>query len=138
MMLPSTISGIRHKINHYLQRRLEDLGCTGLVPSHGEILFRLFSSGPLTMSQMAKIIKRDPSTVTTLVNKLKKYNYITLIENEKDMRSKLIVLTEKGEAFEKEFSKISQDLNSCLLNGISQEEQEILIQILEKMDRNLI
>lgn len=137
MMLPSKISGIRHKINHYLQQRLENLGCSGLVPSHGEILFRLFSAGPLTMSQMAKIIKRDPSTVTTLVNKLKKYDYITLVENEKDMRSKLIVLTAKGEAFEKEFSKISHDLNSCLLKDVSPEEQEILTRILDRMDHNL-
>ena len=86
-----------------------------LVPSHGEILFRLFNDGPQTMSSMAKTIKRDPSTITTLVNKLIKYDFIKLVENQCDMRSKLIVLTNKGEAFEKEFTKISEDLNSCLL-----------------------
>ena len=137
MMLPSKISSIRHKINHYLQLRLDDLGCKGLVPSHGEILFRLFNSGPLTMSQMAKIIKRDPSTVTTLVNKLIKFDFITLVENEKDMRSKLIVLTPKGEAFEKEFSIISHDLNARILQGISVAEQQQLIHFLEIMDDNL-
>ncbi len=137
MMLPSKISGIRHKINTYLQHRLEALGCKGLVTSHGEILFRLFNYGPLTMSQMAKTIKRDPSTVTTLVNKLIKYEFITLVENKQDMRSKLIVLTSKGEAFEKEFNKISEDLNKSLLEGISESEQKLLLKILDKMDNNL-
>ncbi len=137
MMLPSKISGIRHKINTYLQHRLEELGCKGLVTSHGEILFRLFNYGPLTMSQMAKTIKRDPSTVTTLVNKLRKYDFITLVENQQDMRSKLIVLTPKGEAFEKEFNKISEDLNKNLLAGISENEQKVLLKILDKMDSNL-
>lgn len=137
MMLPSKISGIRHKINHYLQQRLERLGCKGLVTSHGEILFRLFNYGPLTMSQMAKIIKRDPSTVTTLVDKLQKYDFIKLVENQNDLRSKLIVLTAKGEAFEKEFTKISEDLNACLLKGISKNDHQKLLKILDIMDNNL-
>lgn len=137
MMVPSSISGIRHKINTYLQSRLEELGCKGLVPSHGEILFRLFNYGPLTMSQMAKTIKRDPSTVTTLVNKLRKNDFVKLIENETDLRSKLIILTPKGEAFEKEFTKISDDLNSCILQGISNKDQQKLFKLLEIMDKNL-
>ena len=137
MILPSKISGIRHKINHYLQLSLDELGFAGLVPSHGEILFRLFNYGPLTMSQMAKTIKRDPSTVTTLVNKLQKLDFIKLEENKKDMRSKLIVLTPKGEAFEKEFCKISEDLNACLLKGISKDEQQQLLNILNKIENNL-
>lgn len=137
MMLPSKISGIRHKIHNYLLQKLQSLGCNDLVPSHGEILFRLFNDGPQTMSSMAKTIKRDPSTITTLVNKLIKYDFIKLVENQCDMRSKLIVLTNKGEAFEKEFTKISEDLNSCLLNGISESEQKILFKLLDIIDTNL-
>ncbi len=137
MRLPSKISGIRHKINSYLQERLDQLGCKGLVTSHGEILFRLFNYGPLTMSQMAKAIKRDPSTVTTLVNKLRNNGFIELIENKQDMRSKLITLTNKGEAFEKEFTKISHDLNICLLNNFSKDEKKQLMSLLDKIENNL-
>ena len=134
---PALISSVRHNINDYLCISLENAGCSKIVPSHGGILFQLFTNNGLTMSQMAKKIKRDPSTVTTLVNKLKRYGYVELIGNKDDLRSKLIVLTDKGNNMKDDFFDISNKMISLIFTDIDVDKQRIFIDVLRKINSNL-
>lgn len=134
---PSLISITRHLINEFLFNELKSNGFNNLSPSHGDILFTVFKSGPITMNEMAKRIKRDPSTVTTLVCKLKKLGYIELIENEKDGRSKLIALTDEGLKIKEVLFEISRKLHSNMWVDIPIEEQKAFVATLLKIQKNL-
>ena len=134
--VPHIISKVRHAISDYLQKRLEEAGCQGIVPSHGDILSNLFIHGELTMTQLAINIKRDRSTVTTLVKKLERQGMVALIHNPDDMRSKKVVLTEKGMQFKACFNKISEDLLGTLWEGVLEEDKEVFIKVLLQIRSN--
>lgn len=134
--VPHIISKVRHAINGFLQERLQEAGCQGIVPSHGDILANLFVHGELTMTELARNIKRDRSTVTTLVSKLERQGMVALVHNKKDLRSKKVTLTEKGMQFKTCFQKISDDLLDTLWSDVSEEEKATFIKVLLQIQSN--
>ena len=134
--IPHIISKIRYLINDYLQDELQKIGCKGIVPSHGNLLSNLFKYGEMTMTEIADKIARDRSTVTALVSKLEKYDMVKLIENKEDLRSKKVTLTKKGMKFKNDFVNISNNMTEKLWNNISNDEKEIFIKVLLKIQKN--
>ncbi len=108
----------------------------GLAPSHGEILGALVYRGPLPMTAIAQIIDKDKSTITALVNKLVNLGYVQKSKHESDARISLISLTEKGAALKSEILNVGKELRARSYQGISDEEGEILIRLLAKIDKN--
>lgn len=135
---PLLISKTRKEFNNYLLRELKSCGLPKLAPSHGDIIFTLLKEGPLSMKGMAKKIERDPSTVTSLVEKLCNLGVIELKKNENDLRSKLITLTPKGMAFQKTFFEISEKLITEIWKDIPESEQTVFFNTLSKIKTNMI
>lgn len=134
---PLLISKTRREINDYLLRELKSCGLPNLAPSHGDILFTLLKDGPISMKEMAIKIERDPSTVTSLVEKLCKLDFIELKRNEKDLRSKLITLTPKGKGLQKTFFEISENLIAEIWQGIPETDQTVFFNTLSKIKSNI-
>ena len=131
------ISRIREKINEFLIRELEKRGIDGIVPSHADVLVELRRNGDLTMTEIANKIHKDRSTVTTLVNKLIKLEYVKKRKNENDSRSSYVCITEKGRALEPDFKEISKDMFGMIYIGVSEEEREIFLKVLKKIFDNV-
>lgn len=131
------IGRIREKANNIIVRELEQLGMTGVVPSHGDILAKLFKHKELTMTEIANRIHRDRSTVTTLVNKLMKLGYVASKKNPEDSRSSLVYLTQKGKELEEDFIRISELLFEVQYKDINEEEKQVFNKVLEKIYNNL-
>ena len=85
------------------------------------------------MKDIADKIHRTKPTVTVLINKLEKLNYIKREKSPKDSRVTYIHLTAKGEEFKPVFENISKDLNNLLHKNLTHEEVITLEKILEKM-----
>ncbi|NME36235.1 MULTISPECIES: MarR family winged helix-turn-helix transcriptional regulator [Fusobacterium] len=131
------ISNIRYCCNFLINQELTNYGFPELQSSYGAIIYTLFNYHPLTMKELAEKVQRDPSTLTVLVKKLIEKGYIEKIDNEKDSRSKLIILTEKSYKAKKVFDKISEKLNSVIWKDFSEEEIKTLCNGLEKIHKNL-
>lgn len=129
----SLISKIHEKGNRFIIEQLEQSGAGGLVPSHGDILAVLYSSGASTMKEIANRIHRTKPTVTVLVDKLEKMGYLKREKSEEDSRKTLISLTRKGEQFKPVFEDISVKLNKMLYKNLKPEEAVKLDRILKKM-----
>lgn len=71
-------------------------GIKGILPVHGDILYALMIHGELSMTQIAELVDRKKSTVTTLVDKLIHLGYIEKKRDLGDNRVYLISLTDKG------------------------------------------
>lgn len=108
----------------------------GLAPSHGDILSALFEYSSLTMKDLAREINKDKSTVTALVNKLLNLGYIERTRDLADSRIVYITLTEKGKSLKDDFKEISDKLIERVYKDISKNEQEVLINILTKIQDN--
>ncbi len=131
------IGRIQYKANKFLIRELKIHHMKELAPSHVEILGALICRGPLPMTEIARIIEKDKSTVTALVNKLVKLGYVEKGRHSSDARINLISPTERGAALKAEILGIGRDLRSRSYRGISDAEAGTLIKLLTKIDENL-
>lgn len=130
------IGRIREKANNFIISELEQLGLTGVVPSHGDILATLFQYDELTMTEISNKIHRDRSTVTTLINKLTKLGFVATKKNPKDNRSNVVYLTQKGREIRPQFKEIGEKLFEKEYAGISEEEREFFLKILNRLLKN--
>ena len=131
------IGRIQYKANRLLTHELKAHHIKGLAPSHGEVLGSLMLRGPLPMSEIARIIDKDKSTITALVNKLLKLGYVEKKRHLSDNRISLIALTKKGTALKADFQLIAKKLRGQSYMDISDDEREQLIHLLKKLNNNL-
>lgn len=131
----SLIAKIHDKGNRFIIEQLEQNGAEGLVPSHGDILNVLYKYEKLTMKEIADKIHRTKPTVTVLVDKLEKLDFVKRVASSNDNRCTYIVLTQKGKEFEPIFKNISLKLNKMLHSNLSQEEAIVLEKLLMKISQ---
>ena len=131
--LLALVSKIHEKGNRFIIEQLKKNGADGLVPSHGDILVCLYEQDKMTMKDIADKIHRTRPTVTVLVDKLEKLGYIKREISQEDSRYTYIVLTKKGQDFMPIFEKISEDLNNLLYKNLTEQESNILDNLLQKI-----
>ena len=131
------IGRIQYKANRFLTHELKAHHIKGLAPSHGEILGSLMLRGPSSMSEIASIVDKDKSTITVLVNKLLKLGYVEKKRHLSDNRISLIALTRKGTALKTDFQLIAKKLRAKSYMGISDDEREMLVHLLKKLNNNI-
>lgn len=126
----------REGANRFIINELNAYGLKGIAPSHGDALIRLFIHDKLTMQEIAKMIDRDKSTVTTIINKLCYLGYVRREENENDKRSSWITLTQAGKNLQPIFENISRKLLETAYTGFTEQDKEELVRLLELMKPN--
>jgi DNA-binding MarR family transcriptional regulator len=131
--LLALVSKIHEKGNRFIIEQLKKNGADGLVPSHGDILVCLYEQDKMTMKDIADKIHRTRPTVTVLVDKLEKLGYIKREISQEDSRYTYIVLTKKGQDLKPIFEKISEDLNNLLYKNLTEQESNILDNLLQKI-----
>lgn len=133
----SYISTTRKKYQNFLEKELKEHDIQNIVPSHGSILSVLYqSNGKLTMKEIAKLIRRDKSTVTSLCNKLVSFGYIKKEKCEQDKRVTYISLTQKGIEIRPKFEEISKKLIDTAYKGFTKEEEDMFFYLLNKLKKN--
>lgn len=131
------ISKTRKKMVRFIERQLEGSELSDLIPTHGNVLTALYeSSGALTMKEIARIISKDKSTVTPLINKLEKLGYVAKKKSLDDARVTYIKLTPKGLAARVPYEKISAQVKATAYKGFSEEEKQDLLRLLKKLSTN--
>lgn len=131
------ISRTKKKMIQFIEKKLNEYGMDNLITSHGNILTVLYESNEkLTMGQIAKKIGKDKSTVTPLIEKLLKLGYIKKLRSEDDKRITYIVLTKKGKLLETKFNAISTQVYETAYKNFSQEEKELFLKLLKKLNNN--
>lgn len=131
------IGRIQYKAGRFLTRELRARGIHGLGVSHAEILGALIFQGPLTMTEIAKTIDKDKSTITALVNKLTRLGYVERQKHGADNRVNHIAVTIQGEALRPAFISIARKLRSLSYRDIPDEDRETLVRLLTKLNENL-
>ena len=88
------------------------------------------------MGELAKAINRNKSTATVLVRKLENEGFVSIINDENDKRNKYILLSKKGMEYTKITSEISEELLSTFYKGFSDQEKQIFLDFLERIEKN--
>jgi len=132
----SLISKIHAETVTYLNAELANSGLPDFSTSHGNILYRLSQADSLSMSELAKMIHRDKSTATVLVNKLERLGFVKRTRCKEDYRKILLVLTDKGTEYNKTTADISKRLIDRCYQGFSNEEKETAFKLLTRIADN--
>ena len=133
----SYVSKIRKKAGKFIKKELKKHGINDLSVSHGSILSVLYENNDkLTMKKIANLINRDKSTVNKKNKKLEKLGYIKRIKCQQDKRITFISLTQKGLDIQNIFDLISKKLIATAYNDFSKQEEQMLLNLLKKMNNN--
>lgn len=132
----SLISQIHSSTSFYLKKQLAERGLQNMASSHGNILFRLATNGPMTMSELTKSIHRNKSTTTVLVNKLEKSGYIQRKASDTDNRVTYIQLTDKGANYAATTADISEKLIARCYKGFSEKERQTVFDLVMRISAN--
>ena len=87
------------------------------------------------MSEIAQSLKITVGTLTTAINKLIKKGYVERKRIEEDRRVVLIKLTKKGKLAYRLHDKFHKDMVNTAINGLSEEEEDVLIHSLTKLNK---
>jgi DNA-binding MarR family transcriptional regulator len=131
------IGRINYKANRFLLDELKRHGIAKLAPSHGEILGALLLRGELQMTKLTEYIDKDKSTITALVDKLIRMGYVKKRKDSIDNRISWIALTEKGASLKSGIMDISRKLRKRAYENIREEDKEMMIALLSKINMNL-
>lgn len=131
------ISKTRKKMIKFIEKKLKEKGLKDLVPAYGNILTVLYdNNGKLSMNEIGKLIGKDKSTVTLLVNKLSKLGYVKKEKCKEDRRITYVIITTKGREIEGKFDDISNEVYSTAYKDFTDEEKELLLKLLKKLNNN--
>jgi len=131
------ISRIHNQANQFIASELERCEVSGLAPVHGDILLALFFHKRITMQELAKLVDRKKSTITTLVEKLIQLGYVQKRKDHDDNRYFIISLTDKGKSLKMPLIEISMNLIKGLYQDMPVDKRIQLVNGLAEINNNL-
>jgi len=132
------IARIRESANLLIEKELRERSIEGIVPAHGPVLLFLFQqSKPVPIKAVVENARRVKSTVTVMINTLRRYGYVRKLPCEADNRVTYVELTQKGRKLRKDFFDISRILITKLYGDMSDKDRERLVRQLEQIKQNL-
>lgn len=88
------------------------------------------------MQEIAKMINRDKSTLTALVDKLEVLGFVSRTKDSEDQRIVHLELTPKASSARPVLLGISRSLVNNLYRGFTEDEKKELVRLLMKLYQN--
>ena len=109
----------------------------GLYYGQPMILEFITNHDRCTQKELAKGLHISAPSVATSLKRLEKAGMVNRIPDESDTRKKLLAVTENGREALRKFRKICDETDNTMFSGFSNEECEILRQLLQRLYTNL-
>ena len=115
--------------NSLKQGKLNDLSVTEIHTIEAIGMYE-----PRSMSEVAADLRITVGTLTTAINKLIKKGYVERQRIEEDRRVVLVRLTKSGKLAYRLHEKFHKDMIKATIEGLSEDEEQILISALERLN----
>jgi len=124
-------------IMRVLQKRFGALG-VDLTPAQGRIIFCIYEhNGEICQKDLEKLVSRNKSTLSSILDNLEKNGYILRSESDSDSRKKVLKITKKSLNAIKILNDDRSYVNSLISQGITEEEYNTFYRVLKKINENL-
>ncbi len=110
---------------------------SGLTPAQMHAVEVVGHAGELRMKELAEQMGLTTGTSTIMVDRLEKHGAVARKPHEKDRRSILVALTNKGEELFTEHHKLHEKLTTDLCAELSETESDFFGKILQKMNNQI-
>ena len=140
--LHETPNRLCNEISRLFRSRMRE----GMMPEDGvmsqpgakHVLATLAVSDGITQLDIVKQTNLRAPTVSVILKKMEEQGLVDRKTNPKDMREVHVFLTEKGRSLDDRTIAQIKKIDAIALDGISDEENEILMRLLKKIRDNLI
>ncbi|MBP1045748.1 MarR family transcriptional regulator [Enterococcus sp. BWM-S5] len=108
----------------------------GITIQQWAVLQQLSSEKEAAAAELAAALDMDKPTISGIIKRLVKKEYLIKKDNPRDSRSYILLLTKSGEAKALEGRQISDELLTDHLSMLTAEEQQTLNVLLSKINQN--
>ena len=124
---------------HYNHRNIIDKNFreNGIYFGQPPILKYLSENDNATQKEIADFLHISPPSVATSLKRMEESGLVVRVADKKDARCNNLKLTEKGEKLSKYADRLFLNMDEATFSDFTDEEIEILIKFLERMNRNL-
>ena len=102
------------------------------------VLILLEDEDGVSLGDLAKLIGREKTTITRMVDGLERLNLVVRVHSREDRRKRLIYLTDPGKQKIKEVKGFKPEILKVAIKGIDKEELRTTQKVLTKVFENLI
>lgn len=92
----------------------------------------------LTQIELARLLDVGKVTLGGLIDRLEENGFVIRTADANDRRSKRISVSKKGKALVEKMEAIALDINDASMQGVTRDQQQVLVEVLATMKRNLI
>jgi MarR family transcriptional regulator, organic hydroperoxide resistance regulator len=119
-------------------RMLKKSGGPPINPAQGRLLFALWKSKRgMSMTSLATETALEPSTLTSMIDRLEAAGLARRKASPTDRRALLVECTELGRRLEAEYRRVSRRMTELYFEGMSDEEVQAFEASLKKVLANL-
>lgn len=105
----------------------------GVTKSQWIAMYYIKRNKNLNNNDLVELMGAKQPTITGIIERLEREGFIKRKYNKNDKRKKIILLTKKGEEINEKLTEVAQDFRDACLDGIDEKDQEIFLNILNKM-----
>lgn len=103
------------------------------------MVLRVINQEPgITAKEILMQMDTDKATLSGVLSRLERDNYVYRVKNEKDKRVQNIYVSEGSEELCREVSLLESACINDLVNGISEEETDVFMKVLDRFIDNQI
>ena len=134
------ITQIKQLQDRIFERLLLENGIE-LSGGQGRILFILWKTDKLTISEISEKTSLAKNTVSVVINGMVNKRIVKRTTNPQNRRQAIVSLTDYAKSLQEKYEMVSQQMNLLFYQGFSEEEQrqfeQYLARILETLTENL-
>jgi MarR family transcriptional regulator, organic hydroperoxide resistance regulator len=136
---PTTSVGYQLRITHrMMQRALQaKIAPAGATLGMWYFLRALWTEDGLTQRELSDRTGTMEPTTMSAIQSMEEKGLVTRVRNEKDRRKINVFLTERGRALEQELLPVAASVVASSVQGFSEREVALLIDLLHGVQRNL-
>jgi DNA-binding MarR family transcriptional regulator len=132
------IAKIHQVAGRIFTKTLKAAGIKAINPAQGRILFVLWRTDEIPISELARRTLLSQSTLTSMLDRLEKAGYVRRVPSQKDRRSILIKRTEKDKQLEEKYIRVSEAMTKLFYQGFTPSEIDAFEHHLRRILTNLI
>ena len=110
---------------------------TGISPTQFRLLAHLMTDGPLTQAELSEMLSITPPSTVKLIDRMQRDGWVIRQASDQDRRINKIICTEQAKKIWEKVTVHSRDLLRQAYQGLSEDEINSVITILEKVRKNL-
>lgn len=108
-----------------------------ITPAQGRVLFVLWQQGPMVLTELARQVSLQKSTLTAAIDRLEACGQVERVRSQQDRRAITICLTERSKQTRRVYDEISAEMNRIFYRGFSAGEAAHFESDLQRILANL-